>query len=357
MYIKDALHWLMRFTEDEQKVIDSSSFQRLRKVKQLSFVDLVYPGANHTRFSHSLGTSHLAGMVASSLGLDVGLARLKGLLHDIGHPPFSHTGEEAISELAGSHEKLGEEIIKDEIAPLIPNYSLKELLGRGVHEEIISCGIGVDRLDYLHRDAYYTGVSYGVIELDRMIETMVLSNDGKLCIDPSGLESLEAFMLARFFMFSAVYQHRVVRIASEMAKRAIVLALEEGMDPHQFARMGDEQAYSELLKYSGREYVQRILGRKLYKGVLEIGREFYSDEIAAKVRDSVGCDVIVSVPSMKQDREDVFVLDSGEPKNAKEFSDFIKVMGEAGAKRKKVIIAVPPEFAEKARSMKSKFLA
>lgn len=356
MYIKDAFHGLIYFSEDEQKIIDSPPFQRLRRVRQLSFVDLVYPGANHTRFSHSLGTAHLAGMVASSLGLDVEIARLKGLLHDIGHPPFSHTGEEVLSRFTGTHEEIGRKIIKEEIAHLVPTYSVQELLSNDVHEEVVSCGIGVDRLDYLYRDAYYTGVSYGSIELDRIIETMALYEGKKLCIDSSGLESLEAFMLARFFMFSAVYQHRVVRIANEMAKTAISSAIDEGMDPFSFSRMGDEQALLELLKYPGREYIERILERRLFKSLVEVSRQDYSEELAEKIGHALGCKVLVAMPSMKQDMEEVLVLDSGEYKKAHEVSDFIKVMGEAASKRKKVMLAVPPEFIAKAKALKNSLL-
>lgn len=123
MIIKDEIHGTLQFDELEGRVIDSSAFQRLRRIKQMSITNLVYPGANHTRFEHSLGTAHLAALIARKVGLpeeEVRKVKLYGLLHDIGHTAFSHEGEDVVKRYIGDHELRGRQIIMHgEIADII----------------------------------------------------------------------------------------------------------------------------------------------------------------------------------------------------------------------------------------------
>jgi putative nucleotidyltransferase with HDIG domain len=160
--IRDPIHGLIKISEKEKKIIDQPIFQRLRRIKQLSVEYLVYPSATHTRFEHSLGVMELSGKMASVLKWNVEEARLAGLLHDIGHIAFSHSGEKLLP-LFGfeNHEDLGKEML--------------EAMGIGLGEEeyLVSFDYGSDRMDYLVRDAYHTGTAYGIIEYDTIIRNLV----------------------------------------------------------------------------------------------------------------------------------------------------------------------------------------
>ncbi len=269
--IKDEIHGTIEFSDLEEKIIDSRQFQRLRRIKQMSVTNLVYPGANHSRFEHSIGTAHLSSLIAKRLDFDgeqIKKVKLYGLLHDIGHTPFSHEGEHVLRNHVGDHEKLGEKkILHGEIADILSeNYDPKEILeiGKEPIGNIISSDIGSDRMDYLERDAQNTGVAYGIIDMDRIIHTLVMDN-GKLCIDKGGLGAAEYLLVARFMMFSTVYLHKTVRIATAMLYEAIRGAVEDGVSPEKLADMDDEQAMHAILETKGSEYGKRLQDRNLYK--------------------------------------------------------------------------------------------
>ena len=168
--ITDPIHDFIRLNKTEHKIIDTPVFQRLRRIKQLSGAHLTYPGAQHTRFEHSLGVLHIASMAASSLnskGLmstdDIENIRLAALLHDIGHGPFSHLFEEVLQRKKQSHEEIGKQIIlKSEIGDIISkSYDKKLIHNLAVGQsrmqylnEIVSGALSADMMDYLLRDGY-----------------------------------------------------------------------------------------------------------------------------------------------------------------------------------------------------------
>ncbi len=271
--IKDEIHGTIEFSDLEEKIIDSKQFQRLRRIKQMSVTNLVYPGANHTRFEHSIGTAHLSSLIAKRLDFDeeeIRKIKLYGLLHDIGHTPFSHEGEHVLSKYVGDHEKLGErKILSGEISDILSeNYDPKEIwkIGKTPKGNIIESDIGSDRMDYLERDAQNTGVAYGIIDMDRIMHTLIM-DDGKLCIDKGGLGAAEYLLVARFMMFSTVYLHKTVRIATAMLYEAIEGAIEDGVSPEKLADMDDELAMHAIRETKGSEHVYGLENRLLYKEV------------------------------------------------------------------------------------------
>jgi putative nucleotidyltransferase with HDIG domain len=308
MIIKDEIHGTIGFDGLEAKVIDCPTYQRLRRIKQMSVTNLVYPGANHTRFEHSLGTAHLSALIARKVGLeeeDIRKVKLYGLLHDIGHSAFSHEGEDVVKRYIGDHEKRGiERIAKGELADIISeNFRPKEIadVARSPYGSIITSDLGSDRMDYLKRDALNTGVAYGIIDMDRIVHTLMMDK-GQLCIGKGGLEAAEYLLVARFMMFSAVYMHRTVRIATAMLYRAIEGSIEDGtIEPKEFADMDDESAFARMrCSRLGGRYTNALIDRQLYKEVCSFPKEGWTEAKARKLegelKERIGADILVDHP-------------------------------------------------------------
>jgi len=200
-------------------VIEHRYFQRLRRIKQLGLTNLVYPGANHTRFHHALGAMHLIGKAMNVLrtkGVDITdeeyeAAELAILMHDIGHGPFSHVLEHSfVHDVA--HEKISlafMRVINDELNGAL-DMAIDIFTGEHSKQflhQLVSSQLDVDRLDYLTRDSFYTGVSEGIVGLDRIIEMMNVVND-QLVVDEKGIYSVEKFLVARRLMYWQVYLHK-----------------------------------------------------------------------------------------------------------------------------------------------------
>ncbi len=221
--IKDPVHGYIEVSGDELRVIDTYAVQRLRRITQLPFVYLVYPGARHSRFDHSLGCMYLAGEFAKSLGLDDyrrKVMRLAGLLHDIGHAPYSHLFETLLEESGSSHELMTARILRedDELAEAIEGcgVSVKDVLevleGETPESTVISGPIDADKLDFLLRDAYFTGAPYGLIDVRRIILRSRLMN-GKLAVNVNAVGAVEEMALARYQNFVNIYFHHTARAA------------------------------------------------------------------------------------------------------------------------------------------------
>jgi len=204
--IKDPLYKVLFVNSNHKKYLDSIEFQRLRYIKQTTFVDLVYPNANHTRFSHSLGVYHLMKKVIDNKLMKIDSKNkqnlmLAALLHDIGHGPFSHFWEQLFPHF--DHEKTTQEILKskglDEVADI--------LSGNNPYYYLISSTIDVDKLDYMARDSYFAGVSYGVAEVDFIIDHIFIKNN-KLVIKQSVVSSVEDLITQRVNLFKTVYFHK-----------------------------------------------------------------------------------------------------------------------------------------------------
>ena len=210
--------------EDLSPIIEHPFFQRLNRIKQLGLTYYVYPGALHTRFHHTLGATHLMSLainVLRSKGVEVTpdeelSSKQAILLHDIGHGPFSHALERSIVNL--DHEYISLRIM-DYLSESI-NLELAMKIFNGEYEksflhDLISSNLDVDRLDYLKRDSFFTGVSEGVIGTERIIK-MLNVFDNELVVEEKGLHSVENFLIARELMYLQVYLHKTVTIAEQM---------------------------------------------------------------------------------------------------------------------------------------------
>jgi HD superfamily phosphohydrolase len=208
-------------------LIEHPYFQRLRYIKQLGMTHLVYPGALHTRFHHALGAMHLMKMAVETLrskGHEITAEEEQGvtiaiLLHDVGHGPFSHALENTIVK-GISHEdisillmnKLNEQFngqLTIAISIFKGNYNKKFL------HELVSSQLDMDRLDYLNRDSFFTGVSEGVISSDRIIKMLNVKDD-HIVIEEKGIYSVEKFIIARRLMYWQVYLHKTVIAAEQL---------------------------------------------------------------------------------------------------------------------------------------------
>ena len=267
--IKDPVHGYIELNDCEIAVIDTSQFQRLRRLKQLSGAYLTYPGAEHTRFHHSLGVMHIAGMIAQHF-LDMELInsyetqkiRSAALMHDLGHGPFSHLFEEVLNKRELNHEILTSRIIKEtQVANELSAYGLdpdemstlsvgKSKTSKQFMNQIIAGQFSADVLDYLVRDSYFTGVEYGRVDIHRLMRSMDVL-DGSLALKDTALYVLEAMVIARYEMFKAVYFHRSVRAAEVMLVRALELSEEElGLTDFEtmedYLRLDDSSILAEL---------------------------------------------------------------------------------------------------------------
>jgi HD superfamily phosphohydrolase len=209
-----------------RKIIDSALFQRLRRVRQLSGVQMVFHGAEHSRFSHSLGVYEIANRFLTVSDIQNALSERDklvflsaALLHDIGHGAYSHAFEDVFGV---NHEKIGaalimhdEEVyqalssIDKEFASDVASIIMKKKKFPLI-EQLISSQLDVDRLDYLERDAYFTGAAYGHIDVDRLIRVLYIKN-GQVVFKLSGIHAIENYLIARYHMYWQVYYHPVAR--------------------------------------------------------------------------------------------------------------------------------------------------
>lgn len=207
-------------------IIEHPIFQRLRRIKQLSLTHYVYPGALHTRFHHALGAFHLMTQaidVLRSKGADISdeeaeAAFIAILLHDIGHGPFSHTLEHALIQV--SHEDLSVIFIEKLNTLFDGRLQLALQIFKDEHpkkflHQLISGQLDMDRMDYLNRDSFFTGVHEGVISYDRIIK-MLNVHEGELVVEEKGIYSVEKFLIARRLMYWQVYLHKTVLAAEQM---------------------------------------------------------------------------------------------------------------------------------------------
>ena len=242
--IRDPIHGYIYSTELERKIIDTSTVQRLRRIRQLAGCHLVYPGGQHSRFEHVIGCMYLAGKVGdvlsskqSGFGRDkIEKLRIAALLHDVGHGPFSHMFEEVMAtKTEFTHEDMTRRIIREtEIGDILEKNGFSKLemsdlaIGKSRSEkrfvnDVIGGGLSVDIMDYLLRDSYFTGVEYGKVDIHRIINSFEVVKD-KLSISQAALFAFEALMIARYEMFRAVYFHRTVRAAELMIIKSMTLA-------------------------------------------------------------------------------------------------------------------------------------
>lgn len=314
--IHDSVHGTITVDGIFLSLIETPEFQRLHDIKQLGLAYLVFPGAHQTRLEHSLGTYHVAKLMCDALELDEDVAmriECAALLHDIGHAPFSHTLEWFLKDQFGFiHEELTADIItgKESIIPDADrsflsgepsvNQVLKDhgmdpkqisklivrggslihpeqtiLAGRGKRRfdemaypyQMIHGPIDCDQMDYLIRDSHYTGVAYGVIDRDRLLNTLRIWN-GDLVVESGGITAVEGMLVARALMYTSVYFHKTVRIAELMLAKAAEKMGKKEMDS---ARKQNDSGFISVLRehdeLSGK-LLTSLKYRRLYKTAL-----------------------------------------------------------------------------------------
>ncbi|MFK8060852.1 MAG: HD domain-containing protein [Polaribacter sp.] len=234
-------------------IIEHPYFQRLRRITQMGFSNLVYPGANHTRFHHAIGCMHLMQKAVQVLRFkQVKISKeeenalyIAILLHDIGHGAFSHALEHSIVN-GISHEEISLKFMQKLNDEFDDKLSLAIKIFEGKYErkflcQLISSQLDIDRLDYLKRDSFYTGVTEGNISSDRLIAMMNVVND-ELVIEQKGIYSVEKFLIARRLMYWQVYLHKTGLVAENMLVNVLKRAKE-------LAEKGEDLFASTALKY------------------------------------------------------------------------------------------------------------
>ncbi|MDY7018823.1 MAG: HD domain-containing protein [Chloroflexota bacterium] len=312
--IRDAIYGFITPNDTEMKIINTPVFQRLRRIRQLAMAYLVYPGANHTRFEHSLGVYHVAHLIADKLlpGDDNDerrrLVRLAALLHDIGHGPFSHTSEDLLHKFASNsgnpkdenkiHELITARLIENDegLADLLSPQDKENVIGLlqstkvdlTLMKHIVSGPLDADKMDYLLRDSHFCGVKYGVFDLDRVINTIDTyedKHDRDIAIKHDGINSLEQFVLAKYYMITQVYFHKVRRVSDAMIVRGIELGIErdnlkllkslfcyEDSNEYlsRYLTYWDDRLVAEIMDSKSRyakDYFDRLYHRRLFKKV------------------------------------------------------------------------------------------
>ncbi len=318
--IRDPIHGYIEIDDLAIAIIDTVEMQRLRRIRQLGFSYLVYPGANHTRFEHSLGVYHLTNVLLNMLEVEKEEEKellVASLIHDIGHGPYSHVTEPLIKKLTGkSHEDI-EDIIfvqnaeaessATRIAEVLEEHCLDKrkiisyIKGEKVEgsnsderdfSRILNGEIDVDKMDYLVRDSYYTGVAYGVVDNMRLIQGLDFFK-GSLVITEKGILPAEYLLFSRFLMHPTVYNHHTNRIAQLMLLKALEDFIESKSESEsesedyalELREMDDSAVNNSLRNAKGypEEIMERINERRLFKRAVYTGINGLSEGVVAQL--------------------------------------------------------------------------
>lgn len=243
----DPLHGAIRLERDDPAdalaiaLIDTAPFQRLRRIRQLGPAFLTFHGAEFSRFTHSLGVLQLARLALAQLAPrhpelleHRGVLYAAALLHDVGHGPLSHSGEEMYGL---SHEAWSGRLVREhpDLRALLEKHTegcadaVADLLEHGSYpvaaiKALVSSQLDCDRLDYLQRDGYSTGTSYGRLDLQRILAALTLAPDGALAVQPKGLMAVEHYLVVRNLMYRSVYNHRLNVVCNWLLRRLISVA-------------------------------------------------------------------------------------------------------------------------------------
>ena len=338
--IKDPVHGYVYVSRTERDIIDSFPMQRLHRLRQLAGAEYVYPGANHTRFEHSVGTMYLAQRLTEDSNISQYLSeeeaetvRLAALLHDVGHGPFSHVFEHLLEKfLDKTHEEITLWIIeKSELHDILEKASCNAAAvaklavgslhreGRNYLDQIVQSAVDVDKLDFIVRDTYHTGAEYGNVDVFRLIHMLDVLNDS-LAVDSGALSALESFILARIESFKSIYFHRVSRAAQIM----LATAMEEARDelglisfstPEEYMNLNDYTVWTMLkLCEKSRKTMENLERRRLLKCAYDqtfhvrdqaISKLFSTEEVRNEMRDKIAekagvnsQSVVIDVPTL-----------------------------------------------------------
>ena len=315
--INDAIHGQFRIDGVRKDLLKTPEMNKLSHIKQLGLAHLVFPGAHHTRFEHSLGVSHVAGMMADSMSLDDSekdVVQVAAMLHDVGHGPYSHTLEHILHERGGmDHMSITEGIItgeydvlrEGEVNSINNRKSIPDILeGHGIDPtevaslirgpdargsernlmdwsegrsnfveqdntlaHIVHGPVDCDQIDYLLRDSHFTGVNHGVIDYRRLIMCLE-RHGGDIAVEEGGLPALEGMLMARGLMYSAVYFHRVTRVTEIMLSRAVERSADQLPDSVALQRRVDAEIWQAL--YEAGDYARDMIRRLKYRQLLKV---------------------------------------------------------------------------------------
>jgi uncharacterized protein len=333
-FIKDPIHGYIRLSQTERSVVDTRAVQRLRRLRQLAGSEFVYPAANHTRFEHVLGAMHLAGALSEVLptrldAYDQEQMRLAGLLHDIGHGPFSHVFEPlVVRHLKKTHEDFVPWLVeKTEVADKLDKAGFNPhrigLLAVGrlrdkkrpYLDQIISSSVDVDKMDFVVRDSFHTGAGYGSVDVHRLLNTMDVIN-GNLAIDGRAVATLESLLLARLESFRTIYFHRASRAVQIMIVQALEAAKDEldllSFDkPEDYLRLDDYKVWTDLRECKKSERIMQDLeARNLLKCAYE--KTVYApEELVSNVitKDTVRQDIEREIARKARVRPEDVIID------------------------------------------------
>ncbi|QSW99566.1 HD domain-containing protein [Haloterrigena alkaliphila] len=370
--IKDSVHDHIRIDGVARDLLDTPAVQRLRNIRQLGTVSLVYPSANHTRFEHSLGVYHLACEALDHLNVEGKRAErvhAAALLHDVGHGPFSHNLEPITHRRTGRyhddvHDLLADGAVGDVLREhdLEPSAVADLVAGEGRFGQLVSGELDVDRMDYLVRDAHHTGVPYGTIDHGRLVRELTFA-DGELVLDEGNVQTAESLLVARALMNPAVYSHSVARIGKAMLRRASERLLdspETDVDAARLQRMDDHDLIAALRSCpETSEFSRRLDHRDLYKravwaeiddvpgGIIEADHEALL-EFEREIADDAGIDpecVILDVPSrpsMKESTTSVVV--NGDIRRLEQQSPLVEALRASQYSQWRLGVYSPPEM-------------
>jgi hypothetical protein len=412
--IRCPVHGFIKLNDWEKTIISQPAFQRLRRVRQLSWTDYIYPGAMHTRFEHSLGVMHVATMLFDALversrdilqedfaynddglGRDRRLVRLAALLHDLGHGPFSHAAEEMMPLREDGngkykHEQYSAAIVRAKFRDAIENHPLNANYGltadnvaallEGSAEaqqavfwrELIDGQMDADRMDYLLRDSHHTGVENGRFDFRRLVTTIqaIPGPEGgapRIGVSEGGIHSAESLVLARYFMFTQVYFHKT-RVAYDIHLRgALKGILPNGVFPPPTEKRIDEylgwddwKVLGFLAAGAGGEHGERLGSRNHFREIFhtpEVPSEEDLDEYE-RLRESLG-DLVAAEDSAekswyKTGKPDIPVASSAKPGTIQPLSRFSGVVRNMQGNRQRLLFT-RPESLKEARKRKAEF--
>ena len=427
--VYDPIHGSVSVKGPFLELMDRHEMQRLRHIRQLGLSNTVFPGANHTRFEHSLGVYHLSGRMAEALGLpreEADTLRAAAMLHDVCHPPFSHTLERTMEAATGcDHMEMSRRLILGEVPSFMgrdraffdgtePISVLLEDNGispedvcdliinpvsdigwfdqgpekksffasKDYAHQIIHGPVDADQMDYLMRDAHYTGVNHGSIDAERILSQMCLHND-KVVLRKGGITAAEGLMVSRSLMYTTVYYHKTVKVIEAMLRRAVEIS---GLDLSELYLMTDADLISALLGSGGKsaDLMRSVMNRRLYKKCLTVysidaDEDFKASlvkfsnpeghrQLEGEIASAAGTDprdVIVDIPSestllskIKIGKTDVSILDSEDRvRSITKYSSVAKALQSRGAIDWSVMVSAPAKDYENVRRAASRVLA